>query len=216
MAAATAKRSTTKAGATTQSTPRLLERDPRTLLQDGSYALAGVTHEAIGLVRELPDRLEGLRDEAPARLKELRSEVPDRVGTLQGNAKATLHNQRAHYEARVRDLRERTSEQVDARLRTVEAKFDERASEGRKVREQLRDNERYATFEEQLSQITEQAKATQRQLKAALTSVRKTADVALDAGREQARNAKTQVKAAATSARKSAVTVVEAGRSIAS
>jgi hypothetical protein len=47
-------------------------------------------------------------------------------------------------------------------------------------------------------------------VKAALTSVKKTADVALEAGKKQADNARSQLKAAATSTKKSAETIVEA------
>ena len=49
-----------------------------------------------------------------------------------------------------------------------------------------------------------------------MTSVRKTIDAALEAGRTQAGNARSQVKAAATSTRKTVDAVVEVGRDIAS
>ena len=62
--------------------------------------------------------------------------------------------------------------------------------------------------------MLDQTSSTRSQLKAAFTSVTKTADVAVEAGSKaaskQAGNAKTQVKAATTSVRKSAETVAEA------
>ena len=48
-----------------------------------------------------------------------------------------------------------------------------------------------------------------------MTSVRKTADVAVEAGSKQAKNAQSQVKGAVTSVRKTVDTVVDAGKNIA-
>ncbi len=190
--ATTAKKTTTSKAATTKRAPRLLERDPQTLLGDVGYAAAGVAHDAVELARGLPSRLEGLRGdvekaakEAPERVKDLRTDVPGRVETT------------------VKDVRVRVSKDLQAWLDTFEQRLDGKAAEGRKVAETWRSDER-------VKRILDQTDNTRSQVKGAITSVVKTGSVAAEAGREQAETAATQVKAAATSARKSAETVAEA------
>lgn len=219
MATTTEKAATAKSTAkTTNKKPavRLHEREPRLIAQDGAYALAGVTHDAVAFARSLPDKLEALRTEAPAKAKELRETAPDRAKATQGNLKAKVHNQRVHLEAQVRDIRERTNKEFDGRLKGFEKDFDKKAKQGSKVVADLRKDERAQRIETQLNRVLDQAKNTRSQVKAAITSLRRTADVAIEAGREQADTAKSQVKAAATSARKTAGTFVEAGKDLAS
>ena len=72
------------------------------------------------------------------------------------------------------------------------------------------------TSKDPVKALLEQGKNAQAQVKAAFTSVRKTADAAVDAGRAQATTATSQVKAAATSVQKTAEAAVDAAKSIAS
>lgn len=212
--AATA-RSTAK---TTQKKPtiRLHEREPRLIAQDGAYALAGVTHDAVTFARSLPEKLETLRTEGPTKARELRETAPELAKATQGNVKAKVHNQRVHLEAQVREIRERANSEFDGRLKSFEKDFDKKAKEGSKVVKDLRKDERVQRFETQLNRVLHQAKNTRTQFKAAFTSLRKTADVAFQAGKAQADTAKSQVKAAATSARKTAATAFDASKDLAS
>lgn len=216
---------TTKKAATAKSTAKtttkkpsvpLHQREPRLIAQDGAYAIAGVTHGAVEFARALPEKLETLRTEAPTKARELRENAPDRAKATRGNLKAKVHNQRVHLEAQVRDIRERANDEFDGRLKSFEKDFDAKAKEGSKVIAELRKDERIARIETQVNRVLDQARNTRSQVKAAITSLRKTADVALEAGLAQADTAKSQVKAAATSARRTATTALEATKDLAS
>lgn len=199
---------------TTDEQAEVRETGPEALLRDAGYALAGLTDDALDQLRNLPTRLDELRSETPERLRELGSDAPDRLRRVPGTTRAALHNQREHYEARLRELREAAAERVDARREALQEELGRHADHGREVAEELRSDERYAQVSEQLQAVLDQTRSTRRQFKAAFTSVRKTADAAAEAGREQAGKARSQVKAAATSARKSARAVVDAGREL--
>jgi hypothetical protein len=85
--------------------------------------------------------------------------------------------------------------------------LDNKAAEGRKVAADVKKDTR-------VKKILEQTGNSRSQVKAAVTSVRKTADVSLvagrSAGRKQAGNASSQVKAAVTSLRRSGATITDA------
>lgn len=219
MATTTKKAATARPPAkTTQKKPavRLHEREPRLIAQDGAYALAGVTHDAVTFALSLPERLETLRTEAPVKARELRETAPDRAKATQGNLKAKVHNQRVHLEAQVREIRERANDELDGRLQSFEKDFDAKAKEGSKVIAELRKDDRVQRIETQIDRVLSQAKNSRSQVKAAITSLRKTADVAIAAGLAQADTAKSQIKAAATSVSKTALTAVDAGKGLAS
>jgi hypothetical protein len=105
------------------------------------------------------------------------------------------------------DLRTRLNKDADKLLAQLTELLDKKAAEGRKVAREVRKDAR-------VKRIVEQTGNSRSQVKAAVTSVRKTADVSLAAGRnaglKQAGNAATQLKAAATSLRKSGATVTDA------
>ena len=189
---ATAKKASSTTRTTTRTSPRLLEREPKALLEDAGYAAAGVAHDAVDFARTLPTRLDGLRSdaekaakEAPERVKDLRTEVPSRV------------------ESTVKDVRVRVSKDLQTWLDTFEKRFDTKVADGRKVADSVRSDDR-------VKRVLEQTDNTRSQVKGAITSVVKTGSVAGEAGREQAATAASQVKAATTSARKTAETVAEA------
>lgn len=98
---------------------------------------------------------------------------------------------------------------------TLEARFDAKAAAGADRVAELRSNGRVARVETALEPVGEQLKIAQSQVKGAWTSVRRTIDAAVEAGRTQADSARSQVKAAATSTRKTIDAVVGAGRDIA-
>lgn len=108
---------------------------------------------------------------------------------------------------RAEDLRGRVGKDVEALLTQVTALLDKKAAEGRKLTRDVRKDAR-------VKRILEQTGNTRSQVKAAVTSVRKTADVSVaagrTAGRKQATNASSQVKAAVTSLRRSGATVADA------
>ncbi|MEX2503898.1 MAG: hypothetical protein WD378_03550 [Egicoccus sp.] len=95
----------------------------------------------------------------------------------------------------------------DALLSQLTTLLDSKAAEGRKVAKDVQKDTR-------VKKILEQTGNTRSQVKAAATSVRKTADVSLlagrNAGRKQAGNATSQVKAAVTSLRRSGATITDA------
>lgn len=102
----------------------------------------------------------------------------------------------------LRDLkarREELNEQLRELRNTLEQRLDEKSAQGRSVADGVLSDDR-------VRRVIDQAKTAQSQVKAALTSIRKTgeeaASGAAEAGKEQARAAKSQVKAAATSVRK--------------
>ncbi len=162
-----AKKTTTARQAATarDRVPSLLERDPKVVLGDAGYALAGITADAVEFARHLPERLGAVReeaqkaaDQAPERVKTLREAGPDRLrGSLD-------------------DLRGRLAKDLEARLSAFGRALDDKASEGRKVAETVRRDDR-------VKRVLDQTVNTRKQVKAAVTSVRKTADVAVDATR---------------------------------
>lgn len=121
--------------------------------------------------------------------------LPERTKSLRD-----IDGRRADVEKRVREIRDR-----------VEQRFDEKASEGRTVVDDLLGNPQVKT-------VVDQAKTARSQVKAAITSIRKTATqtvaAGVDAGRKQADTARTQTKAASTSLKKTAEAAVEAGKEL--
>ncbi len=202
--------------ATTTETTRLREREPQLIVRDAAYAFTALADDAVANVRTLTEKLEQLREDAPARAKELRETAPERLKTLPEDAQSTLEERRTKVEAQLKDLRERASKDVDERLATFEARFDAKAAAGADRVAKLRSNGRVAQVETAFEPVGDQLKIAQSQVKGAVTSVRKTIDAAVEAGRTQADNARSQVKAAATSTRKTVDAVVEAGRDLAS
>lgn len=200
----------------TTETTRLREREPQLIVRDAAYALTALADEAVTNVKSLGDKLEQLREEAPAKAKELRETAPERVKTLPSDAQSTIEDRRAKVEAQLTELRERASKDVDERLASFEASFDAKAAAGADRVAELRQDERVARVETAFEPVTDQVKIARSQVKGAFTSVRKTVDAAVEAGRAQADNARSQVKAAATSTRKTVDSVVEAGRGLAS
>jgi hypothetical protein len=93
-------------------------------------------------------------------------------------------------------LRERLGKDLERTLESFTRVVDGRAAEGKKVIEVVVKDER-------VSRVLDQTSNTRSQLKAALTSVTKTADVAGEAAGKQAETARTQVKGATTSVRNS-------------
>jgi hypothetical protein len=194
---ATAKKTTAKRTAKrAPKKPALTEREPLVVLEDAGYAFAGVASDVVEFAKVLPSKLQGYRgqlaktaDEAPETVKHLAEEAPEKV-------KST-----------VTDVRSRVTKDLEGWVKSFEKNFDSKAAEGRKLAEQVKKDTR-------VQRILDQTSSTRSQLKGALTSVRKTADVTLEAGREagrkQAESAATQVKGAATSARKSAEAVADA------
>lgn len=134
-----------------------------------------------------------LATEAVSLARTLPSKAQERAQELRD-----LRSRREHLNERIRELRE-----------VAEQRFDEKAAQGRTVAEEVLSDER-------VQSVIDQAKAAQSQVKAAITSIRKTGDEAAagakEAGREQAEDARRQAKAAATSLRKTAETAIDAGK----
>jgi len=101
---------------------------------------------------------------------------------------------------RAEDLRARVNKDVEGLLAQLTTLLDKKAAEGRKVAADVRKDARVA-------RLLDQTGNTRSQVKAAVTSVRKTADVTVaagrSAGRKQAEVAATQLKGATTSLRRS-------------
>lgn len=192
---AKAKNTTTQKSVTAD---KLTDREPKVLAEQAFYAYASLVHEAVEKAQALPATV---KEQAPKNLEDL---------------KAQTQKLREDLTARVETFRAEATKQADARLETFGKHFDTRAKDGKKVTDELRGQEPVKAVEEQLKVILDQTANTRSQVKAAVTSVRKTADVAVDAGRKQGKNAQSQVKAAVTSARKTVDTVVESGKKLAS
>jgi hypothetical protein len=193
-----AKKTTAKRTATKRAPkkPALAEREPLVVLEDAGYALAGVAQDVVEFAKELPTKVQDYRgqfsktaDEAPERVKHLAEEAPEKV------------------RATVTDVRSRVTKDLEGWMKSFEKTFDKKAAEGRKVAEQVKKDER-------VQRILDQTSGTRSQVKGAVTSVVKTADVTVEAGkqagRKQAETAARQVKGAATSARKSGQTIADA------
>ena len=151
-----------------------------------------------------------------------------------------------------REELDKTRDSLVAQLRTsmekvvttFNARLEAKAVEGRKAADELAKDPRVERVTSTLKPVLDQAGNTRSQVKAAVTSVTKTAnvageaankqfgnvtaqakgavtslgkvsDVAVDASRTQAGNARTQVKAATTSTRKTVDAAVEAGKKLA-
>lgn len=191
---ATAAKKTTK---TTTGAPKvtpLREREPVVLLEDASYAVTGVLGDVIELAKGLPTRagslwknVEGTAKDTPKRVKELRTETPSKL------------------ETQLTELRERLAKDTQRLVATFEKGFDAKAAEGRKLADQVKQDERIAT-------LLDRTTTSRSQVKAALTSATKTADVAIDASRKQLGVARSQAKGAVTSATKTAEKAREASK----
>lgn len=188
------KGSTTTAQASTKSTkrPPLRDREPIVVLEDAGYAVTGVLGDVIDLAKDLPSRAEGFfrqfestAKDTPKRIKELRTEAPTR------------------FESQLTELRERVAKDSDRVLSSFEKIFDSKAAEGRKLADQVKQDERIAT-------LLERTTTSRSQVKAAVTSATKTADVAFEAGKKQLDVARSQAKGAVTSASKTAEKAREA------
>ncbi len=172
----------------------LLEREPRVVIEDAGYAVTGVIGDVIDLAKDLPTRAESAwknvndaAKDAPKRAKTLRSETPTKV------------------ESQLTELRTRVSKDADRLVASFEKRFDAKAKEGRKVAERVRKDERVAT-------ILDRTSTSRSQVKAAVTSATKTADVAVEAGKKQIDVARSQAKGAVTAASKAPEAAVEASR----
>ncbi len=154
-------------------------------VSDAGYALAALANdalelagEALQLARELPSKARERAQKTGEMTQERMSEMRD------------LKARREDLETRIQQFREQAEE-----------RFDEKAARGRSLTEGVLNDER-------VRRVLDQAKTAQSQVKAALTSIRKTgesaASAATTAGKAQGENAKAQVKAAGTSVKKTA------------
>jgi hypothetical protein len=194
----TARKSTAKKTTATKRAPKkpaITEREPRVVLEDAGFAIAGVAHDVVEYAKVLPSKVQGYRgqltktaDQTPERVKHLAEDAPEKVRST------------------VTDVRTRVTKDLEGWIKSFEKNFDKKAAEGRKVYEQVKKDER-------VQRLLDQTGNTRSQVKGAVTSVVKTADVAteagMQAGRKQAETAKSQVKGAATSLRKSGETVAD-------
>ena len=190
----TTKRTAAKKPATTP----LLEREPQTLVQDLSYAVAGLSVEAVSLAKS-----------AVSKIDELRSEVTKAAQDPKATFTTVREQGPAKVEKTVADVRGKLITELEDAVRAFEATFDTRATEGRKLIGDLKKDQRVSKFLDQTSN-------SRSQLKAAFTSVTKTGQVAVDAGIKQADTAGSQVKGAVTSVTKTAEAAVDAARDQAS
>jgi hypothetical protein len=195
-AAATRKRNE-KAAAKEKVDPKrapLTEREPRILAEDASYAAAGLAVDAVSLVRT-----------ATTRIEELRAEVQKAASDPAATVKNVTETAPATVTRSAQDLLDRLVAELETAIASFETTFDAKAVEGRKLAESLKSDSRFA-------KLLDQTASTRAQVKAALTSVTKTLDVAVEAGRKQAGTATSQVKGAGTSVAKIVDVAVEAGR----
>lgn len=98
---------------------------------------------------------------------------------------------------------------------SLNARLEAKAAAGHKAAEQLAKNPRVERVTSTFKPVVDQAGNTRSQVKAAVTSLGKVSDTAVEAGLTQADNARSQVKAAATSTRKTVDAAVDAGRKLA-
>lgn len=126
--------------------------------------------------------------------------LPERLQELSTRdaLERTLEQRRKELEQRVTTFRDR-----------AEKRFDEKATIGRTIVDDV-------VGTAQFRRVFDQAKTARSQVKAAVTSIRKTAGATIDAGvqagRKQADTAKSQTKAAVTSLQKTAGAAVDASR----
>lgn len=171
----------------------LLAREPETLLEDAGYASVAIVNDVVELAKGMPARVERLRDEA--------AEAAEETPSLLKAAPRMVETSVAH-------ARERLTKEAERYVARFEKVFDKKAREGRRVADQVKQDERVA-------RILDQTGNTRSQIKAAITSVTKTADVAAHAAADQAEVARTQTKAAVTTARRSADAVRTSGKAAA-
>lgn len=200
----------------TETATRIHTREPQVIARDTAYVAAALADDAVQHLQQLVTRLEELRDEAPTKARELRETGPQKLRDLPEEAQTTLEARRTRLEERVNELRERLTTTADERIASFEQHFDEKAAEGAERVTALREDDRVVRVQTAFEPVADQLKIARSQVKGAVTSIRKTVDVAVEAGRAQADNARSQVKAAATSTRKTVDAVVDAGRSLAS
>jgi hypothetical protein len=195
-AAATRKRNEAAAQRAKVSPERapIVEREPRILAEDASFAAAGLAVDAVSVVRH-----------ASAKIDELRAEVKKAAGDPAAAFKSLSETAPATVTRTVGDVRGRLVAELESAIAVFEKTFDAKAIEGRKLVESLKSDDRIA-------KLLDQTSSTRSQVKAAVTSVTKTVDVALGAGRKQAETATSQVKGATTSVTKTVDVAVEAGR----
>jgi hypothetical protein len=195
-AAATRKRNAAAAKRAKVSPERapIAEREPRILAEDASFAAAGLAVDAVSVVRH-----------ASAKIDELRAEVRKAAGDPAATFKSLSETAPATVTRTVGDVRGRLVAELESAIAGFERTFDAKASEGRELVESLKNDDRIA-------KLLDQTSSTRSQVKSALTSVTRTVDVAVGAGRKQAETATSQIKGATTSVTKTVDVAVEAGR----
>jgi hypothetical protein len=174
----------------------LAEREPRTLAEDATYATAGFAIDAVTIVRN-----------ATVKLEELRTAVQKAAGDPGATVRGVTATGPATVTRTAQDVRGRLVAELETAIASFETQFDAKAIEGRKLVESLKKDPRVA-------KLLDQTSNTRSQVKAALTSMTRTVDAAVAAGRKQAGTASSQAKAAATSARRSADTVPGAAEAV--
>jgi hypothetical protein len=188
--ASTAKKTPAKKTAKKTATSRapkrvpLREREPKVLLEDAGYAVTGVIGDVVDIAKALPDRAESLWRQVETTAKE----TPKRVESLRSEGPTKLESQWTA-------LRGRLVKEGDRFITSFEKVFDGKAAEGRKLAEQVKQDERIST-------LLERTATSRSQVKAAVTSATKTADVAVEAGKKQLDVARSQAKGAVTAASK--------------
>jgi hypothetical protein len=166
----TARKTTAKKAAATKpaakAAPRLLEREPKVVLEEAGYAMAGIAADAVEVVKRLPERFVSVRgevtktaEEAPERVKAMRTEAPGKVRST------------------VEELRSRASKDLETWLASFEKALDSKADEGRKVAEAVRSDAR-------VKKVLAQTSSTRSQVKAAVTSVRRSAETVAEVAKE--------------------------------
>jgi hypothetical protein len=195
-AAATRKRNEAAAKRAKVSPERapIVEREPRILAEDASFAAAGLAVDAVTLVKQ-----------ASTKLEELRAEVRRAAGDPAATFRSVSETAPATVTRTVGDVRGRLVAELETAIAAFEKTFDAKAIEGRKLVESLKSDERVA-------KLLDQTSSTRSQVKAALTSVTRTVDLAFGAGRKQAETAATQVKGASTSVTRTVDIAFGAGR----
>ncbi len=178
-ASKTTTRKTTAAEPATPEIVCLPDRQLKAVLEDAGYATAGILGDVVEYAKDLPTRIDRLRDDAG----HLVEDAPERVKGLRDVPEKTQKS--------LADLRERLQDSMRPYLQ----RFDAKADEGRKLAEDIRKDER-------IDKVLTQAGNARSQLKGAFTSVTKTADVAVETAHEQTENVTTEAKATATTARK--------------
>lgn len=152
---------------------------------DAGYALAALASDALQLATEALQLAKQVPARAQGRVQQVSGRAQTRAQELRD-----LQARRSDLEAKVREFREEAEELLD-----------EKAAQGRGLTEGILNDER-------IRRVLDQARTAQSQVKAALTSIRKTggaaAGAATTAGKQQASTATSQVKAAATSVKKTA------------